>query len=145
MGVEIIIVAGVVLVLNVLDSVTTALCVKQYPDKDLKGEANPFMRMLMLKSKVLAEVMKHGICLVIVIALVARFNDIQTLRLVALLLGLVVVNNLWILVSRAITKRKVASPMKMFFKVVKMPEKYHYIVVVLILLGIAYSVNAVVW
>lgn len=145
MGLEIIIVAGVVLVLNVLDSVTTALCFKQYPDKDLKGEANPFMRKLMLKNKTLAEVVKHIGILIIVIALVVKFNDIQTLRLVAILFGLVVINNLWILVSRAITKRKVASPLKMLFKVVKIPDKYDYIVVVLILLGIAYSVNAVVW
>jgi len=145
MGLEIIIVAGVVLVLNVLDSVTTALCVKQYPDKDLKGEANPFMRMLMLKNKALAEVVKHSIGLAIVVALVVRFNDIQTLRLIAILFGLVVINNLWLLASRAITKRKVSSPLKILFKSIKLPEKYYYIVLVLILLGIAYSVNTVVW
>jgi len=50
---EVILFALLVMVLNVMDSVTTNLCFKQYPDKELKGEGNPIMRWLMLKNKAL--------------------------------------------------------------------------------------------
>ena len=87
MDINVIVVACVVLTLNVLDSVTTALCIRQYPDKDLKGEANPIMRMLMLKSRVLAEIVKQGIVLALVIYLVVD-SDIGTLRFAGIMLGL---------------------------------------------------------
>ncbi len=34
----------VIIVLNVLDSATTNLAFRQYPDKELKGEGNPFIK-----------------------------------------------------------------------------------------------------
>ncbi len=49
MSIGIIAFAILTLVFNVLDSVTTELCFRQYPDKQLKGEGNPFMRGLIYR------------------------------------------------------------------------------------------------
>lgn len=64
---ELLAIAILVMLLNVLDSVTTEIGFRQYPDKDLKGEANPTMRWLMLKNKWLAEIVKQSAVLALVI------------------------------------------------------------------------------
>ncbi len=131
-----------VMVLNVLDSVTTALAFKQYPDKALKGEGNPFMRRLMLKNRLLAEVIKQGAVLAVVIFGIV-FNQVIGLRQLSILLGLVVINNSWIVISRAVTKRKVLGPSRMLQRALHIPNKYLYIVVVVVLGGLAYLINMV--
>jgi len=141
---NVIVVACVVLTLNVLDSVTTALCFKQYPDKELKGESNPLMRVLMLKSRVLAEVVKQGVVLAVVIYLVVN-NDIVILRLACIMLGLVVMNNTYVVVSRAITKRRTVAPFKKLINLLRIPDKYAYVIILVILVGLAWIINVVVW
>ena len=97
---EIILIALITIVFNILDSLTTNLCFKQYPDKELKGEGNPLMRKLMLKNYKLAEAVKHmGVLMLVMFCLVANYID--SLKLLAILLGLVVLNNTYILLSRA--------------------------------------------
>lgn len=136
--------AGVVMVLSVLDSYTTHLCFKQYPDKELKGEGNPIMRRLMLKNRVLAEVFKHGFTFAICIWLVIT-NEMDTIRLLALALGLVVLNNAFVVVSRAITKRKVATPAERLRRALHMREKLTYVVAILMVFCLAVIINSVVW
>ena len=131
-----------VMVLNILDSVTTALAFKQYPDKALRGEGNPIMRGLMLKNRLLAEVIKQSAVLAIVIFGLI-FNQVVGLRQLSILLGLVVINNLWVVISRAVTKRKVLGPSKILQKTLHIPDKYLYIVVVVVLGGLAYLINIV--
>ncbi len=143
-GFEIILFALVVLTLNVLDSVTTHLAFRQYPDKDLKAEGNPIMRWVMLKSRVLAEVFKHGGVLAFCIYLVT-VNDINSLRLATLILGLAVINNTFIVVSRAITKRKVVTPFERLRRILHFPDKYTYAMTIVVLVGLALTIYVVVW
>lgn len=125
MTIEILIMALMVLTLNVLDSVTTHLAFKQYPDKEFKGEGNPLMRRLMLKNKWLAEVVKQLLILAIVSYLLYKI-DLDMLHFMAICLGLVVLNNTVVISSRAILKRKVRTPIKMITKFLHIPEKYDY-------------------
>lgn len=135
----------VVMVLNVLDSVTTHIAFKQYPDETLHGEGNPIMRALMLKNKWLSEMVKQGVVLAIVIYSVMTI-DIGALRLFSIILGLVVVNNSWVVASRAIAKRKVFSPFERLRLFLHFPDnKYYYIVAVAILIGLSYLINYIVW
>lgn len=141
---ELLVVAILVMVLNVLDSTTTYLGFKQYPEKDLGSEANPFMRRLMLKSKWLAEIVKQGGVLAIVIVLFIHI-DIYSMRLVGLLLGIVVLNNAYIIISRAIMRRKVISPTKALQKKYHIPDSIIYYVMVTIIIILAYTINGLVW
>jgi hypothetical protein len=141
---EIISFAVAVLVLNVLDSVTTELCFKQYPDKELKGEGNPFMRRLMLKNRVLAEVVKQAAIIGIVIYFLWKC-DLTGLRLMTIAFGIVVLNNAFIVISRAVTKRKVISPIKRLVALLHMREKFAYLVVVNIILLLTLAIHELVW
>jgi len=139
-----VLIGTIVLVLNVLDSVTTAIGLKQYPDKTLSGEGNPIMRFLMLRSRVLAEILKHGVVLIIVISGIV-LNEIESLRIVSIMLGLVVINNSWIVISRGVTGRKVISPLRKLQKVLHIPDWGLYIITMGIVLGLAYLINMLVW
>lgn len=141
---EIISLAILVLLFNVLDSATTALCFRQYPDKELKGEGNPVMRWLMLKNRNLAEVVKHGIVLGFVVYWLLGYN-IFPLRLAAIMLGLVVINNSAVFLSRVVLKRKVDSPLKRFMKLVHVPDTIGYVAAIFIILFLSLIIYALVW
>ena len=138
--------ALVVLTLNVLDSVTTHLSFKQYPDKQLRGEGNPLMRSLMIKSKVWAEVVKQGVVLLIVSGCwlsrnPEKLNGVGTLQYLSTFLGLVVLNNSLTLVSSAIMKRKVPSPLSKLCGLLHVPKSYLFISAVAILTGLAFTIQ----
>lgn len=137
-------VALLVLVLNVMDSVTTSLCFKQYPDKELKGEANPIMRWLMLKNKVLAEVLKQGFVLGFIVWCLFG-HELSTLRMATVMLGLVVLNNTYVLVSRVITKRAVASPIKSLRMLLHIPDKYTYLVALAVIFLVGIAIYNLLW
>lgn len=141
---EIILIATTVVLLNVLDSTTTHLCFKQYPDKELKGEGNPFIRRLMLKSKVLALVAKQGVILAIIIYCLV-VNDMETLRYFVIIFGIVVLNNSYVLISRAIVKHKTTPPFKQLCKLLHIPDNISYPLLIIILLGIAHAINLFIW
>jgi len=141
---EVILFALLVLVLNVMDSVTTSLCFKQYPDKELKGEGNPIMRWVMLKSRVLAEVFKHGFVLGLVIWWLLG-NQLETLRFATIMFGMVVLNNTYILVSRAVTKWKVVSPTKRLIAFLHLPSKYSYVVVLVVIFLLSGVIYRLAW
>ncbi len=135
-----IVIAVVALILNILDSVTTHLCFKQYPDKELKGEANPIMRLMMLKNRFLAEFVKHVGLLGLVIWLILNEHT-ETLRLLVIMFSLVVLNNAYIVISRAIAKRKLISPFKALTSFLHIPKSWHYVVIVVIITILAAVIN----
>ena len=142
--VEIITFAILVIVLNILDSTTTAICFKQYPDKELKGEGNPFMRSIMLKNKWLAEILKQGMILGLVIGCLIR-GEIITLRIIGIMLGLVVLNNTYMILSCAITHRKIIGPVRKLQNILHLPDWGVYPLVVLMLIGLTCLIHTVVW
>jgi hypothetical protein len=83
------------------------------------------MRALMLKSKSLAEVVKQGVVLALVILSVISIVQIEALKIFSILLGLVVINNSWVVASRAIAKRKVMTPFERSRVFLHFPEKYY--------------------
>ncbi len=136
--------AVLVLVLNVLDSVTTSLAFKQYPDRELKGEANPVMRWLMLKSRTLAEIVKQGF----VASLVSYWlvsSNVVSLRIAGIALGLVVLNNLYIVVARALTKKKIASPTKLMMDILHLSEAFAYSTVLVVLCILTAVIYVQIW
>ena len=141
---EVILFALLVLVLNVMDSVTTSLCFRQYPDKELKGEGNPIMRWLMLKNKALSEVFKQGFILGFVVWWLLG-NQLETLRLATIMFGLVVLNNSYIVVSRAIVKRETVTPLKKIRMLFHVPDKYSYMLALTIILWISIMIYWLVW
>jgi len=143
--IESVIIGAVVLMLNVLDSVTTSVCFRQYPDETLKGEGNPFMRWLMLKNRALAEVVKQCGVLTIVILAVVVWNDVATLKYLAIVLGLVVLNNTYIVVSRAITKRKGITPFEKLRGLIHFPKKYLFGLAITVILGLAWGIYQLIF
>ena len=144
MSFEIILIASLVIFLNIMDSGTTALCFRQYPDKELKGEANPIMRRLMLKSRVGAEAVKHSFILGFTIYCVIS-HDIVTLKWFVILLGLVVINNSSILLARYISKRKITSPISKLCNLLHAPHSFGYLVALNIMIGIAFLITRFIW
>lgn len=140
----IIVLAGVAIILNVLDSVTTALAFKQYPDKELKGEGNPLMRWLMLRNRKFAEAFKHIAMLILVVCCIL-FGLSQSIKLLVIMFGLVVLNNSFIVVSRAVTKRRVITPADKLRRILHIPEKYLYLVIVLILIFASRGIYMLIW
>lgn len=131
--------AAIVLIaiaLSISDSVTTHLCFRQYPDKELKGEANPFMRRLMLKNGVLAEVFKQGGIIGLAIWSVTA-HDYRVITLIAIMLSFVVLNNTTVLVTRAVTKKKITSPTVRMRNILHLPEKYDFVMAMTIIIGMS--------
>ena len=141
---EIILIASIVIFLNVMDSVTTEIGFRQYPDKELKSESNPLMRRLMLKSRLWSEIVKH--CVIpIAIGVCIFYRDLFTLKCFFIILSLVVINNSYIIASRHITKRKIRSPFLMFIKRIHLPDKAVFPTFLIIALGIAYLIVNFIW
>jgi len=136
--------ALLILVFNVLDSVTTRLCFRQYPDKELKGEANPIMRWLMLKNQWLSDAVKQVVVIGVVVVLVLA-RDLFALRIVSVMLGLVVLNNTTTVVSRAVIKREVPSPIKRLRLLLHLPDNFSYPLALAVIFGLSMMIYGLVW
>lgn len=130
----------IVIIFNIMDSVTTELAFRQYPDSTLRSEGNPLMRILMLKNRFISEVVKQIGVLSLVIWLF-NLKDINSIRFVAICFAIVVMNNSFIVISRSICKRKVISPMGKLQSMYHIPNIFIYPVAMFIIfvLGIDLS------
>lgn len=142
--IEVILIALAVMSLNVLDSLTTKFLFRLYPDKELKGEGNPIMRSLMLKNFKLAEAIKQTGCLALVLYCLMA-DKMGVLKIILITLGLVVLNNAYLLISRAITKRKVQSPTESLRKILHIPSKYMYFIDMAIIIGLSVAIQGFLW
>lgn len=136
--IEYLLIGGAVILFNVLDSVTTELGFR-LPEHLRAKEGNPMARPWLEKYpkgfhtfKQLAVV----ICVVILVALGA----IQNLVILAILLGLVVINNSYILIGRKVTNRKIHTPFYKACKTCHIPEKWQFGVWLLLVGAIAIPV-----
>jgi hypothetical protein len=107
--------------------------------QDLRAkESNPLMNGLFKRRKVLlATVIKHAVIIGIILyyALVSPF--LYSVQLCAILLWLVVFNNLYILFGRMITKEKIKSPIHKLISLAHIPEKFHFLIIVIVLFGLS--------
>jgi len=144
--VDLVILFGVlIVVLNVLDSVSTRLCFSL--PEGLKGrESNPIMASLMEGDYLIAELVKHFGLLLMVTYWVYR-QDVEVLLAVTSVFGLVVLNNSFIYATRRIVKKKISTPFGIFSKVCKicrMPNWVEYIVVIAVIFGVARWVSSMI-
>lgn len=131
------ILAVLVIVLNVLDSVTTELCLHKLPIGTRGREGNPIMAWVMRKNGVLAEVIKHILILGIVIWFVVS-KDIISLKFGVLAFSVVVLNNTYVLVVRWLAKKAVATPLRKLQLVCRIPDGLFYLLAIIIIFGSAF-------
>ncbi len=124
---------SLVVVLNVLDSVTTRIGLYGLPVELRAKETNPFMGWVIGKSHLLADIIKQVFVLGLV-ALYAYWQNLPTLILFAVLLSMIVVGNIYLLVARLVTKRKVNSPLFYLFRLCRIPQQWDYLFVIVIYL-----------
>jgi ABC-type phosphate/phosphonate transport system permease subunit len=129
-------VGAILIIFNILDSVTTHIALYKLPD-DLKAkESNPLMAKLFIRNYKVAQIIKH----VLVSAGVVYFiisKDLYSLEVIATMLGLVVLNNIYILVGRKLTGRRIDSPIRRLQRLLRVPDKLYYVVVVIVIFGLS--------
>ncbi len=127
--------AAILIVFNVLDSVTTHIALYKLPG-DLKAkESNPLMAKLFIKNYKVAQAIKHTV----VSAAVAYFiisKDLHPLEIMATMLGLVVLSNTYILIGRKITGKRIDSPIRRLQRHLHVPDKLYYVLVVIIIFAL---------
>jgi hypothetical protein len=122
---------------NILDSVSTHLAMNKLPIELRATESNPLMGNLFKRHKViLATVLKHTVIIGIILyyALVSPF--LYSIQLLSVLIWLVVFNNLYILFGRMITKKKIKSPIHKVISFARIPEKFHFAIIIVVLFGL---------
>lgn len=112
-----------VIVLNILDDVTTYLALHKLPVGLRAEEGNPIMAELMEGGSALASTIKELYGLLLVALFVYMKNDVGLYCLLSLL-AIVVISNSFCLVGRAITKRKIPSLIQLVFNKCELFLKY---------------------
>jgi hypothetical protein len=132
----------IIMGLSALDSISTWLALFKLPD-DLKAkEANTLMLKVINKNLVWATIGKQLVTLALILFVYFSHGE-YTLRLVATLLGLVVLSNFYIYFGRRITRRKIQSPFFDLYKYTHLPEKYYFWFLMPVLLLIAIGINRI--
>jgi uncharacterized membrane protein len=136
--------AVLAVVFNVLDSVTTHIALNKLPENVRAKEANFFMKGLMDKNPLMADIIKQ----VVVIALVIYFifnrgenGGEQSLAYFAMAFGIVVLSNTYTIIARLIRKRKVDSPLMFIPKLLHIPNKIDYLFIVAEIMGISFLIG----
>ena len=126
--------AALLIVLNVLDSVSTHIGLYKLP-KELRGrEGNPLMAKLMAGVPKIAEVLKHGSGVAIVVY--CLYHDyIFGLVVSVFILGFAVLNNTYLIVRKRRTKRQHTSPFILLARRLRVPSWLHYPFTMLIIVG----------
>lgn len=137
--IDLIIMGVVVVLLNVLDSVTTELGFR-LPEHLRTKESNPFAKRWLEKSPKSAHLFKQVSVIGIVVFMI-MFGDMRIMVMVIVLLGWVVANNSYIWIGRKITKRKIHTPFYKACKACHIPEKYMYFAWVAVAIPTALAVG----
>ena len=124
--IDLILVGVVVILLNVLDSVTTELGFR-LPKHLRSKESNPFAKGWLEKSPKSAHIFKQ-VAVIAIVAFLIVFGDMRIMVMLAVMLGLVVANNSYIWIGRKITKRKMHTPFHKACKACHIPENCMYFV-----------------
>ncbi len=129
--------AGAILIIfNILDSVTTHIALYKLPDNLKAKESNPLMAKLFIKNYKVAQVIKHALGSVVVAYLIIS-EDLYSLEVIATMLGLVVLNNTYILIGRKIRGEKIDSPIRRLQRLLHVPDKLYYVLVAIIIFGLS--------
>ncbi len=128
--------AAILIAFNILDSVTTHIALYKLPD-DLKAkESNPLMAKLFVRHYKLAQAIKHTVVSAAVAYLII-FKDLYSLKVMATILGLVVLSNTYILIGRKVTGKRIDSPIRRLQRLLHVPDKLYYVLVAIIIFGLS--------
>jgi hypothetical protein len=137
--IDLILIGGVVILLNVLDSVTSVL-IDRLPEYLRAGEANPFMVGWLEKYPKGSHIFKQ-LAVIAVVAFLIVAGDMRFMVVPVVILGLVVVNNSYIWIGRSITKRKIHTPFYKACKASHIPENRLYFVWVVVTVPMAVAIG----
>lgn len=133
--------ATILIVFNILDSVTTHMALYKLPD-DLKAkESNPIMARLFVNHYKLAQTIKHTL----VSAGVAYWifsRDLYALEVLATMLGLVVLSNTYILIGRVVTGKRIDSPLRRLQRLLHVPDKLYYVLSIVAIFALSILIVA---
>ena len=128
--------AAILIIFNILDSITTHIVLYKLPDHLRARESNPLMAKLFAKNYTLAHIIKHTMVFAGAIYLVIS-KDLYLLELIATMLGFVVLNNTYILIGRIIMGKRIDSPIRRLQKLLHIPDKLYYVLVALIITALS--------
>lgn len=124
---EIIIIGGLAILFNMLDSLTTWL-IDRLPTNLRSEESNVFVKPWLEKYPLLTHAFKQILVIGIVVFLVASrgMESALLLMFLAIILGFVVINNSYIWIGRKSTKRKIYTPFYKACKLCHVPDSCMY-------------------
>ena len=128
--------AAVLIIFNILDSITTHIALYKLPDHLRARESNPLMAKLFVKNYKLAQIIKHTLVFAGAVYLIIS-NDLYSLELIATMLGLVVLNNAYILIGRMIMGKRIDSPIRRLQRLLHIPDKLYYVLVAIIIIALS--------
>ena len=137
--IDLILIGGVVVILNVLDSVTTEL-VDRLPQHLQAEESNPFMKKWLENKPMSAHIFKQ-VAVIAIVAFMIVQGDMRIMMMVAVLLGLVVINNTYIWLGRKITKRKIHTPFYKACVACRIPKNCRYFVWLAVTVPVALAIG----
>ncbi len=136
-------VAAIVIVFNVLDSITTHIALYKLPDQSTAKESNPLMAILFTKNYKVAQVIKHT-SISIVVAYFIISNELYMLELAAVMLGLVVMNNVYVLVGIKLTGRNLELPISRLQRLFHIPDRFYYLLAYVLVTIIIISLSILI-
>lgn len=129
--------AGAILIIfNILDSVTTHIALYKLPDDLRAKESNPFMAKLFIKNYKVAQAIKHALISAAAVYFIMS-DDLYSLEVGATMLGLVVLSNTYIVIGRKITGKRIDSPIRRLQRLLHVPDKLYYVLVAIIIFGLS--------
>lgn len=137
--IDLILLGVVVILLNVLDSVTTVL-VDRLPKYLRAEESNPFAKRWLEKNPKSAHAFKQ-VSVIGIVVLMIVLGDMRIMMMVVVMLGLVVINNTYIWLGRKITKRKIHTPFQKACVACHVPKNCRYFVWVAVTLPVALAIG----
>lgn len=130
--------AVLLVVLNVLDSVTTYIGLHKLPDNLRGKEGNPVMAKLMTRWPRLTEVLKQ-LMVVVVAGYLVHQEALFSLVIGLVAFGLVVANNTYLIVIKLVTRRPHTSPIFNLAKLLGVPKSWTWRFVLVVILGTAWT------
>lgn len=136
-------VGAIVIIFNVLDSITTHIALYKLPDHLRAKESNPLMATLFTKNYKVAQVIKHTS----ISAVVAYFmisDNLYLLELAAVMVGLVVVNNLYVLVGIKLTGKNIDLPITRLQRLFHVSDRFYYLLSFVLVTIIIFSLSILI-
>lgn len=127
----------VLIVLNVLDSVTTEIGLNHMPLELRPEESNPWIRGMIKNDNLLSHIIKQTFVVLVALFLIYKQNQLVLLMAV-LMFGVVVFENAWIIIIRLLAKKKYGSPLHYLFRLCRVPKRFDYYALLVLLIPSSY-------